>query len=315
MFAFTCRRSKALAVAAAVTSLTISFMVGVSPASASPHPRTTVDGYSLGPSNTSRVAVATSEADKLLGLAWFPPGSRTSASWIYVNGHQYTEGVPTIGSPDVVDIAHYYVAGGKYQGLSWLDGHVPKGSRLDGRGGTDRAHLEWSYSFPTTSFISFADLQYTKLILPNGKVELRIDAQIQWTPQKSAYSLIGVGANKLTAIVTTGALQRPTSTKSIVTKNAATIASIRDDVNALPVAYPGVMHCPVESGGSMVLKFYRAHGTDPFAVASAGAGGCGDVFVRQYAADGKLIGSGDDGGGGGLIAEVEKLLGLTQSQQ
>lgn len=257
--------------------------------------------------------VATEEAKKLLGLAWFPPGSRTSTSWVDVNGHRYTEGVPTLGSPDVVDIAHYYVAGRTYQGLSWLSGHAPTGSTLDGRGGTDRAHLEWSYSFPAKSFLSFSDLQYTKLILPDGEVKLRIDAQIQWTPQKSAYSIVGRGASKLTVVFTPGGGERPSSKVTIVTTDAITIATIRDDVNKLLVAYPGAMHCPFESGSNMRIQFYRAGRTNPFVVVSAGAGGCGNVRVSQFATGGQLIGSGNDAGGYGLIPAVEKLLGATNA--
>ena len=314
MFACICRRIGSTAVVAAVASLTVSLIAGVIPASASPHPRTTVDGYNLGLSNKSRVAVATSEAGKLLGLAWFPPGSREATSWVRVNGHRYTENVPTIGGPDVVDVARYYVAGRKYQGLSWLNGHVPNGSTLNGRGGTDRAHLEWSYSFPVVSFLS-SDLQYTKLILPNGEVELRIDAQIQWTPQKSVYSIVGVGAKTLTAVFTPGGSQLPSSKQSVVTHDATTISTIRNEVDALPVAYPGLMSCPFEPVGSVIIKFYRAGQTNPFAVVAAGAGGCGIIRVSQYGSGGQLIGSGNDGGGYGLIPTVEKLLGITNSQQ
>jgi len=315
MSAFTFRRTGPIPVVAVVASLTFSLIASASPASASPQTRTIVDGFNLGLSNKSRIAVATREARKLLGLAWFPPGSRESSSWVRINAHRYTENVPTLGSPDVVDIAHYYVAGQKYQGLSWLDGHVPNGSTLNGRGGMDRAHLEWSYSFPAVSFLSVSDLQYTKLVLPNGEVELRIDAQIQWTPQKSVYSIVGVGAKTLTAVFTSGEGQRPSSKKSVVTHDAVTLATIREEVNALPVAYPGVMHCPFEPVGSAIIKFYRAGQTDPFAVVSAGAGGCGTIRISQYASGGQLSGSGNDGGGYGLMPTVEKLLGITNSQQ
>jgi hypothetical protein len=311
MFAFNCQRSRPLTVFTAVASLSVSFMVGVSPASASLHSRTIVDGYNLGLSNRSRVAVATREAGKLLGLAWFPPGSRKSTSWVYVNGHQYTEGVPTIGGPDVVDIAHYYVAGEKYQGLSWLDGHVPNGSTLDGRGGTNRGHLEWSYSFPTTSFMPYPDLQYTKLILPNGKVELRIDAQIQWTPQKSVYSIIGAGANRVTvAYVRVGSEPQPIN-RSVVTTDATTISTIRNQLNALPVAYPGIDNCPLETLGNITVKFYRAGQSNPFAVVSNDAGGCGEILISQYSKGGQRIGSGDDAGFTGVTPAVAMLLGVT----
>jgi hypothetical protein len=222
--------------------------------------------------------------------------------------------VPTLGSPDVVDIAHYFVAGRKYEGLSWLDGHVPKGSTLNGRGGTDRAHLEWSYYFPTTSFLAYADLQYVKLILPNGEVELRIDAQIQWTPQKSIYSIIGAGANRVTvAYVRAGSEPQPTN-RSVVTTDLTTISTIRNQLNELPVAYPGITSCPLETLGIITIKFYRAGQFNPFVIVSNEAGGCGAIRISQYSTGDQRIGSGKDAGGVGVTPAVAKLLGITNSE-
>lgn len=299
---------------AALGLLVLTFTSGVSPASGALHSKSMAYGVNLGPSNPFRIAVARSRARELLALAWFPTGSREFGSWVRLNGHEYTEGVDRLGSPDVVDIARYYLSGPMNQGLSWLNGHVPKGARLNGRGGTNRGHLQWSYSFPAVLFLSYSDLQYTKLILPNGAVELRIDAQIQWTPQKSVYSIVGVGADKLTAAFMPGESQLLSSKTSIVTNDTATISTFRNEVNALPVAYPGVMSCPFESAGSVTLEFYRAGETFPFAAVSTGAGGCGNIRVSQYSIGGQLIGSGSDGGGYNLMPAAEKLLGITSQQ-
>jgi hypothetical protein len=246
-----------------------------------------------------------------MSLAWFPADARRLSTWIHLKGFELSEPAATIGDPDQIDIARYYLAGPKSQGVSWLNARIPAGGSLDGEGGTDRANLEWSYAFPSTAILQQSDLQYTKRILPDGDVELRIDAQVAWTPQKSPFSIIASGATLVQAVYS-GSIQTNSVSKPLTasTRSVATIAALRRQINALPVAYPGIMSCPYENPGSVTVRFFRSPHVRAFATVFFASSSCGRVQVSQFSSTHQLLGRGEDGGGFVAVPCVMKLLGL-----
>ncbi len=267
----------------ALTALCCMMAVAALPAFASDRSSLVVDGVSLGPSDASRMSTARADANRLLSLAWHPSGARRLSTWIHLKGFELSEPGASIGDPDQSDVPRFYLARSTSQGLSWLNAPTPDGGTLEGSGGTDRANLEWSYSFPFTPVLPQSDLQYTKRILPDGDVELRIDAQVAWTPQKSRFSIVPSGATVVQAVYSTnnGSTQAAIKRSEASTTDATTIATIRRQINALPVAYPGPMSCPFEDPGSITVRFLHSAHAQAFATVHFDSKGCGGVQVSS----------------------------------
>jgi hypothetical protein len=265
----------------------------------------------LGPSDASRMALARADAHRLLSLAWFPAGARRLSTWIRLKGFELSEPDASIGDPDQVDIARFYLAGPKSQGISWLNARTPEGGTRDGYGGPNRAKLEWSYYFPFTPILPQSDLQYSKRILPDGNVEFRIDAQVSWSPQKSRFSIIPSGATMVQAVYT-GRSSSNAVTKRLTasTTLVAMIATIRRQINALPVAYPGLNSCPYQNPGSTTVRFFRSLNARSFATVFFVSNSCGRVQIRQFSSTHRLLGTGFDDAGFGAVPSVMQLLGL-----
>jgi hypothetical protein len=246
-----------------------------------------------------------------MSLAWFPAGARRLSTWIHLKGFELSGPGASIGDPDQIDIARFYLAGPKSQGVSWLNARTPVGGRADGYGGPNRANLEWSYAFSSTEILPQSDLQYLKRILPDGNVEFRIDAQVAWTPEKSRFSIIPSGATSV-EVVYSGSNQPNFVSKRLTasTTSIATIATIRGQIDALPVAYPGIVSCPEEAPGSMTVRFFHSARDRAFATVYFASRSCGEVRVSQFSSTHHLVGSGDDGSGFDAVPSVMKLLGL-----
>jgi hypothetical protein len=268
----------------------------------------------LGPSDASRTALARADANRLLSLAWYPAGARRLTTWIRLKGFSLSRPDGSIGDPDQVDIARFYLAGPKSQGVSWLNARPPDGGTRNGYGGRDRADLEWSYSFPFTPLLPQSDLQYSKRILPDGSVEFRIDAQVAWTPQKSRFSIIPSGATKVEAVYT-GNSQPSSLTKRVTasTTSSAIIATVRRQINGLGVAYPGIVSCPLGKPGSITVRFFRSTRARAFATVLFVGNSCGRVEISQFTPTHRLLGTGYDGGGFDAVPSVVNLLGLQKS--
>lgn len=258
------------------------------------------------------MSTAKVDANWLLSLAWYPAGAQRLPTWIHLKGFDLSQAGASIGDPDQVDIARFYLAGPKSQGLSWLNARTPRGGTLEGYGGPGRANLEWSYSFSSSPILAQSDLQYAKRILPDGDVEFRIDAQVAWTPQKSRFSIIPSGATLVEAEYSPGGEQtRPVQRRLTASSTSvATIATIRRQIDALPVAYPGVVSCPYQGTGSVTVRFFKGPHVRAYAMVFFSSNSCGEVWVKQYSTSHQLLGTGDDGGGYGDVPSVMKFLGI-----
>ena len=257
------------------------------------------------------MALARTDANRLLSLAWFPAGARRLSTWIRLKGFELSKPGASIGSPDQIDIARFYLAGPKSQGVSWLNARTPSGGRSEGNGGTDRANLEWSYAFPSTPTLPYSDLEYSKRILPDGKVEFRVDAQVQWTPQKSRFSIIPDGAIIVQAVYTGRSASGVVNKRlTASTTNVSAMATIRDQINALPVEYPGIISCPFVNSGTVTVRFFRALLSRSFATVYFSSTNCGRAQVRLFTPTHRLRGTGFDGARYEAVPSVMKLLGL-----
>jgi hypothetical protein len=305
------RRASARHFIVAFVTLCCLFAAAAVPSWASGRSSFIVHTNFLGPTDASRISLARADANRLMSLAWFPADARRLATWVHLKGFELSEPAGSIGDPDQIDIARFYLANPNSQGVSWLNARIPAGGSLDGEGGTDRANLEWSYDFPSTAILQQSYLQYTKRILPNGNVEFRIDAQVAWTPQKSRFSIIASGATLVQAVYsdsdqTNGVPNKRTAS----TTSNAMIATIRRQINALPVAYPGVMSCPLERPGSVTVRFFHAVHDRAFATVLFASSNCGEVQISQFSSTHHLLGRGEVGGGFDAVSSVLELLGL-----
>jgi hypothetical protein len=94
------------------------------------------------------------------------------------------------------------------------------------------------------------------------------------------------------------------STRVTVT-NPAKIRAIAAAIDSLPLFPAGVMACPMETGGQVVLTFDSGHGGAPLAVVSAGTSGCDVVSVTIGGRAEPAL-----AGGAQLTAAVARILGL-----
>jgi hypothetical protein len=270
---------------------------------------------SLGPGNRQRAALASIEARHLLTLVTPPAGSTRLAHWIAADGTALLSAPSTPGDPDVVDLSEFFLVPGGIRALGLMKDQIPKGGKVSGSGsssgpGTDNEQSE-SFSFHGTSVLPSPEIQYSMVITPTGQLGLRVDATVTWTPQKSPYSIVAAGAVRIVVTVNRGFNVKTNKVTTVEVDDSSTIKTIRAKVNALPVQLPGLMSCPFDGGASMTLQFFRPNATAPYATVVVDPTGCGGVSVKQFGANGALIGTGGDSGGSGLAKFIANDLGIT----
>jgi len=267
----------------------------------------------LGASNAQRRAAAFAEAHQLLARALEPGGSRQLTKWTGADGPALAAAA-TPGSLDLVDVTRYFLAPNGVAALRWIQSHVPAGAKVaeTGSGSGPNVATTYSIGFLFTSSRSYLTptLEYSMLITPQGQLGMRLDAIVTWTPRKSPYSIVPSGARRvLVKVDRSGNVKVHRYTTLLVTASAM-IRSFLAKVNRLPVANPGVRHCPLDLGASMTLSFSRVVPARPYAVVKIDPGGCGNVTITQYDATGHQIGVAQDSGGSALARYVATTLGI-----
>jgi len=265
---------------------------------------------SRGPTDKQRIRLAQHEATHLLAIAAPPPGARALSTWLRISGHELSAPMSTYGSPDVVDETHYFVQSASAASTKWIDTYVPTGATRSGTGSGNTGIQSWTFDFAGTALLPTQVLEYTSQTLPGGRLEWRIDAQVAWTPQKSPFAFIALGAVRVRVQLSGPLGSAYRSVASVTTSDASVIATIRSFVDRLPVATPGVMSCPMDNGESLTLSFYRAKQHGPFARVVAHRSGCGNVDVEQLNAHGVVVGRAFDQGGYNFTTRVAALVGL-----
>jgi hypothetical protein len=288
-----------------VALVTIATFVVSLPASAS----------SLGPNNSQRKVLASTEAHHLLKLATLPKGSVRLAHWIAADGTALLSAPGTPTNPDQVDLTEFFLAPGGNRALNWLKAQVPKGGHTASSGsssgpGTDDEEF-LGFSFHGTTVLPNPALQYSMLITPKGQLGFRVDAMVAWTPQKSPYSIVPPGATEIAVTVNRGLNVTTNKITTVDVTDPLTISEFLAKVNELPVQLPGVEMCPNDVGSSMTLQFFLSGASTPYATVVADPAGCGAVTIKQFGANDALIGTAGDSGGGGLAKYIATVLGIT----
>lgn len=270
---------------------------------------------SLGPTNSQRKVLASTEAHQLLRLATLPAGSTRLAHWIAADGTALFSAPGTPTNPDQVVLTEFFLAPGGNRALNWLKNQVPKGGHTAGSGsssgpGTDSEEF-LSFSFHGTTVLPSPQLQYSMLITPTGQLGFRVDAMVSWTPQKSPYSIVPAGATRIMVTVNRGLNVKTNTVTTVGVDSLSTINVFRAKVNELPVQLPGLMSCPLDVGASMTLQFFRPDATNPYATVVADSGGCGGVTIKQFHANGVLFGTAYGSGGSGLARFIATDLDIT----
>lgn len=268
----------------------------------------------LGASNAERRVAALAEARHLLTLVALPAGSTRLAEWNATDGPGL-QAVSTPGDPDLVDVTRYHLVPHGASSLAWLQSTVPHGATISGSGSGSGPGVATTYSttFSFRSTLSYLtpELEYSMVMTASGKLGLRVDAIVTWTPQKSRFSILAGSADRVVVTVDRSANVKVNRFTTLVVTKAATIRAFLARVNELPVALPGVMSCPLDLGATMTLSFSRAGQASPFAVVSIDPAGCGGVTITQFDANGRVLGVAGDAGGSGIARYVAMTLGVT----
>lgn len=273
-----------------------------------------VSAASLGPTNQQRQVLARTEAHHLVTLATLPAGSTRLATWTPALGPGLRAPAASPSAPDQVDLTHYYLAPGGVKTLSWLEGRWPRGGTLSGTGtgsgpGTPTVRSE-TFNYPSSPVLSQPQLEYTMLVTFQGQFELRVDAIVLWTPQKSRFSIVPAGATRAVVTVDRGPNVKTNRVTMVTLTRPATINAILSHVNDLPVVLPGISNCPLDLVASMVISFWRTGAAKPYAVVTADPSGCGSVNISEFGPNGALLGVGHDSNGQSLAKFVATSLSI-----
>lgn len=253
---------------------------------------------------------AVTEAEKLLATVTVPtdwtPVSRSPTKALDTPG-----AVP--GTPNLVDLYQYWTTGGSWPSvLAFIVAHPPPGSSQNATG-TATAGTVVSSSVTDglpTAGSRFNTRQVLLTVAPRagGIVGIRVDAQVIWYPTRPPAERVPAGATRVTATVFRHTSLTGTTTVVLATANftsPSVVARLARRVDSLPLALPGVRHCPDDSGTDpqLTLTFSGPPGV-PVVVVRDDSDGCGSVsFTRGTRSEPALT---DDG----LLDEVESLLGL-----
>lgn len=189
----------------------------------------------------------------------------------------------SFGSPNFLD-RHglWQSAGTMSSALAYVRAHLPTGWVENGSGeSTDHGRIT-SLSLtlaPSGSFEPYAtqvDVQIGVAPYQDG-VAIRVDAQAIWLPTKPAAALI-VDPSSVAVSV-----ERPQHHTVHRTLGAAAARRLAARINRLDPDVFGVRSCPMDWGGTDVLRFATRSGT---VVARQGVSGCADVHVIR---DGRTL--------------------------
>lgn len=217
------------------------------------------------------------------------------------------------GTPNLVDLYQWWTTRRSWPSvLAFIVAHPPPGSSQNATGTASAGTVVSSSvtdGLPTAGS-RFNTRQVLLTVAPRagGTVGIRVDAQVIWYPTRPAAERVPAGASRVTATV----FRHPslTGTATIVLATAtftapSVVARLARKVDALPLALPGVRHCPDDSGTDpqLTLTFSGRPGV-PVVVVGDDPNGCGSVsFTRGSSGEPALT---DDG----LLEEGEDLFGL-----
>lgn len=249
-------------------------------------PGSTVVPLATHPASRSQAARAV--AEQLLAKAVLPSGASGSAQEPAGDGGRLDFAPAAPADPDLVDLTRFAVVPRSPAWVrSWLSEHPPSGSAPYAQGtvaSASASEVWWvARSWPHSGdVLASRVLAVSVTALSGGRSAVRLDAEVTWLPPKPAGDLVPAGAAVLTAVLSHGLNPGEPGHPLTTTRSRAVIAAIRDRVDALPVASPGVTSCPADFGQTLTLTFFAHAGGMPLAVVVADDGGCGFVRVTGH---------------------------------
>jgi hypothetical protein len=267
------------------------------------------DAANAGPSNAQRVSLAKHEVVSLLSGAPLPSGSHQITAAVAEKTKPFTgEKSDTYGGNEI-GATEFYTAPSASASLTWLASQRLEGHSSTGVGTSGSTHTQ-IYMLSDTTVLEQPEVVYIASSRPNGTLEFSVTATVYWRSQKSASAVVTSGATKLTVKLNRGLNAKTDRTSSATSDNKSQIASIIAHINALPVASPLPMSCPLDVGASLTMSFYSGAATKPYAVVVADPGGCGPVTISGYNAAHVRTSAGDVAGGVALSKFIAAQLGL-----
>ncbi|HWE33599.1 MAG TPA: hypothetical protein VG410_08950 [Solirubrobacteraceae bacterium] len=211
----------------------------------------------------------------------------------------------------LVDVDRFWRVANERPGavLAWFQAHPPAGSSRGGSGsasGPGYTSDSLVFQFPSISgAISSRQLVVSIAAARGGGTAVRVDAEDVWFVPRPKRERVPAGVAAIELVdhkfnFRTG----NTSTSSQTVTDAARVAKIVADVNALPPGQPGVEACPADVGPNVALKFYDVPGGPIVAEADADGSGCGTVAFKLAGRTAPYLTDGS-----GLIAQLDSLLG------
>jgi hypothetical protein len=267
------------------------------------------DAANAGPSNTQRQALATHEITSLLSAAPLPSGSRQITAATAEKTKPFTGEKTDAYGGNEVGATKFYTAPSASASLTWLSSQRLEGHSSPGMGTSGSTHT-LIYMLSNTTVLEQPEVVYIASSRPNGTLEFSVTATVYWRSQKSANAVVASRATKLTVKLNRGPNVKTNRTSSATSDNKSQIASIIAHINALPVASPLPMNCPLDVGASLTMSFYSGAATKPYAVVVADPGGCGPVTISSYNAAHVRTSAGDVAGGVALSKFVATQFGL-----
>lgn len=246
---------------------------------------------------------AVADATAILASFAVPTGARKLSAAPSVGNGVLKAPAQTLGTPDLVDKAEWWIASGAPQGvLAWEARHLSHRFSSGGAGtGYGRSiATTWFQVFSLPGIPGVLDSRELVVLVvqDEGKTAIRVDAQVAWLPARPASEKVPAAAKAVTISVDPGLNQGGRKPQKPVTiTDPAKVRALTALINGLALFPPGAFDCPADFGGNLVLTFRAGPRTPALAVATVHFAGCDGVDLTI---DGKsqpsLAGPGTDTG-------------------
>ena len=256
---------------------------------------------------------AVADATAILASFAVPTGARKLSAAPSVGNGVLKAPAQTLGTPDLVDKAEWWIASGAPQGvLAWEARHLSHRFSSGGAGtGYGRSiATTWFQVFSLPGIPGVLDSRELVVLVvqDGGKTAIRVDAQVAWLPARPASEKVPAAAKAVTISVDPGLNQGGRKPQKPVTiTDPAKVRALTALINGLALFPPGVPDCPSDFGGNLVLTFRAGPRTPALAVATVNLSGCDGVDLTI---GGKpqppLAGPGTDSG-----PQILRLAGLS----
>jgi hypothetical protein len=256
---------------------------------------------------------AVADATAILASFAVPTGARKLSAAPSVGNGVLKAPAQTLGTPDLVDKAEWWIASGAPQGvLAWEARHLSHRFSSGGAGtGYGRGiATTWFQVFSLPGIPGVLDSRELVVLVvqDGGKTAIRVDAQVAWLPARPASEKVPAAAKAVTISADPGLNQGARKPEKPVTiTDPAKVRALTALINGLALFPPGVPDCPADFGGNLVLTFRAGPRTPALAVATVNLSGCDGVDLTI---GGKpqppLAGPGTDSG-----PQILRLAGLS----